>query len=130
MSQWWKRLKNLILLGRAKSYEELKVSAQSNGIVIEELRQSKADKSITLPWNQVSQIVGYRRDVFVGNHISLSIELSDSRVIELDESMQGWENLLKALSDYLPQTLSQEEMFLKIMAAQNLSSPVIIFSRK
>lgn len=72
------------------------------GLKLSWLSMANETGSTDIIWTEVASILAYRRDCFAVDQIRLYINLSDKTAIELTEDMQGWEDLLKKLSEYLP----------------------------
>lgn len=126
MTTWWKRFQDLTSRGTTPS--RLRVAAQDSGIAIEE--DSKLGDSIILPWKEVTRVIAYRRDAYVGDLICLAVELDRSRTVELDETMRGWHEFLAALPCYLTGAKRAEETFVSLVAKPHKDEPVLVFARK
>ncbi|SCX77819.1 hypothetical protein [Nitrosospira sp. Nsp13] len=129
MTSWWTRFRELTNDGKCDS-PQFRVVARDNGIAIEGRLSDGGDGSIVLPWTAVSQVVAYKRDVYAGDLICLGIELDGQRVVELDETMQGWQEFIEALPVYLAGAMSPEEIFVRLVAEDNPSNNVTVFLRE
>lgn len=125
MTTWWKRFRELTSKGAAPS--QLRVAAQDSGIAIED---SRLGDSIILPWKEVTRVIVYRRDVYAGDLICLAVELGNSRTVELDETMRGWQEFLAALPSYLPGAKGAEEAFVSLVATPDMDGRVVVFARE
>lgn len=63
---------------------------------------------VEMKWGEVRRVAAFRRDVLTEPVLCVAITDS-SKVVVLDESMDGWKSLLEGVSKYLKQTPSFSE---------------------
>jgi hypothetical protein len=66
-------------------------------------------------WNSIQLAVAFKRDIFSQDLVCLGLELQPQGTVELNESMIGWSELLKALPDYLPGALPVDEWLPRVI---------------
>ena len=94
------------------------------------MEDSGLGDSIILPWKEVTRVIAYRRDAYVGDLICLVVELGSLRTVELDETMPGWHEFLAALPCYLTGAKGAEETFVSLVARPHKDEPVLVFAGK
>lgn len=73
------------------------------------MENERGEKAIV--WRDTISIHAYKRDVFAVDLICLCIVSSGEDAVEIDEEMQGWDELIKKLPDYLTGCKKFEEWF-------------------
>jgi hypothetical protein len=126
MSAWWKRF--LELTSRGATPSRLRVVAQDGGIIIGDNRLD--EDGIILPWKEVTRVVAYRRDMYVSDLLCLAVEFDGLKTVEIDETMQGWQEFMTALPSYLTGSRGAEEFFLSLIASPDKNDSVVVFTRK
>lgn len=81
-------------------------------------------------WGEVSRVVAYKRDAFIYDVLSLAILLSGRPGLDVNEDMDGWEELLKKLPEYLPGCRPFEEWFQAVAFPAFAMNPTEIFRRE
>ena len=81
-------------------------------------------------WGEVSRVVAYKRDAFIYDVLSLAIILSGRPGLDVNEDMDGWEELLKQLPEYLPGCRPFEEWFQAVAFPAFAMNPTEIFRRE
>jgi hypothetical protein len=89
--------------------------------------QTSADRCID--WSQIVRVVAAKRDLFGRDLLCLFFETRPDGVIEVDESMAGWQNLLNALPARLPGALTADDWFARVLFPAFAESPVEVFAR-
>lgn len=54
------------------------------------------------PWNRISRIVAFKRDLYGSDLICLLVEQADGTVLEVNERMPGWTELVTEIPIRLP----------------------------
>jgi hypothetical protein len=78
------------------------------------LGMSSPPQEKLIPWTSIRRVVAFKRDVFSHDLLCLALELQPQAVVELDESMKGWHELLMALPARLPGALSADEWLARV----------------
>jgi hypothetical protein len=68
--------------------------------------------------------------VYAGDLICLTVELDNARTVELNETMQGWQEFLDALPCYLTGAKDAEETFVSLVAKPRKDDPVLVFTQR
>lgn len=84
--------------------------------------------SIFMRWADVTKAVAFKRDQYVVDRICIIFELSDS-ALEVNEDMQGWQQLVDQLPAYLPGTLVFTEWFHDVAFPAFKTNAKTIFER-
>jgi hypothetical protein len=85
--------------------------------------------SIAIQWNEVTSVSAFKRDLFSYDLVCLIIRTGTVEC-ELDEQMDRWESLIKALPKYLPGTPSPSEWWDKVAHPAFAPNMTILFSRR
>ena len=65
-------------------------------------------------WNDVKEVFVFKRDLYVVDQICMTF-VTDQYIIEINEEMVGWQELIQKLPDYLPGCKSFEAWFLDVI---------------
>ena len=84
--------------------------------------------TVTWRWDDVSRVVAFKRDALTSDLLCLAIERGD-QLIELNEDMGGWNELLDRLSSYLPGALSGQEILGAIVQPPFSANPTTVYDR-
>ena|SRR5258707_8261052 len=79
-------------------------------------RENLPDKTVTFSWQEVTQVMVFKRDQFIVDLICMLFELNGKETSEMNENMQGWQDLVKAVPIHLPGALTQEEWWGKVVS--------------
>jgi hypothetical protein len=82
-----------------------------------------------IPWTSIRRVVAFKRDVYSHDLLCLALEFQPQAVVELDESMKGWHELLKALPARLPGALSADEWLPRVAFPAFKESSLEIYGR-
>lgn len=80
-------------------------------------------------WTQIVRVVAAKRDLFGRDLLCLFFETRPQGVIEVNETMAGWQDLLHALPARLPGALNADDWFARVLFPAFAESPVEIFAR-
>ncbi len=83
-----------------------------------------------IAWNQITRIVAFKRDVYSHDLICLLIETDDAGVLELNENMPGWAELVKELEIRLPSAKPHTEWFAEVAFPAFAVTPTEVFVRR
>ena len=67
-------------------------------------------------WGDVRRLGAYKRDIYVGNFMCLTILDSSGRVFEINEHSPGWKEAGDAIDRFLPGSLPHAEWMLRLIA--------------
>ncbi len=79
-------------------------------------------------WAEVTTAVVFKRDCVMVDLICMVFG-SATGVVEINEEMQEWKNVVSSLPKYLPGCLSQEVWFLQVATPAFAPNPMCIFRR-
>ena len=79
-------------------------------------RNDLPDKTVTFNWTEVTQVAVFKRDHFTVDCICMIFELNKTQTLEVNENMEGWNTLVKAVPVYLSGALDEEEWWNKVVA--------------
>jgi hypothetical protein len=79
-------------------------------------------------WTEVTTALVFKRDCLTVDLICMAFG-SAAGVVEINEEMQEWQNVVRSLPQYLPGCLSQEAWFLQVAVPAFEPNPVCIFRR-
>jgi hypothetical protein len=80
-------------------------------------------------WDQITRIVAFKRDVYSHDVICLLIETNQTNVLELNENMPGWTELVKELEIRLPSAKPHAEWFTEVAFPAFAVTPTEVFVR-
>jgi len=86
-------------------------------------------KQLRLHWKDVNGVVAYKRDLFLYDEICLGFSSPDGGV-EVNEQMQGWDTLIKALPSYLAGVPSWDQWWDKVAKPPFATNATTLFSRE
>lgn len=78
-------------------------------------------------WGKVSRVVAYKRDALTHDVIALGFLGTG---IDVNEDMEGWEELLKKLPEYLPGCQAFEQWFQAVAFPAFAMNPTDIYRRE
>ena len=78
-------------------------------------RPDLPDKTVTFNWAEVTQVGVFKRDQFTVDCICMAFELNHKESVELNENMEGWSTLVKAVPIYLSGALTEEQWWDKVV---------------
>ena len=85
--------------GRAETRRE--IVCGPDGVKVHGAILESGAGSATFSWDLVLRVQTFKRDLFAVDLICLAIEMPEG-CVEIDEEMQGWDELLKELEQRLP----------------------------
>ena len=94
-----------------------------------ELRSGSIQRTVAISWDSVVRIVAFKRDLYSRDLLCAAIEMQPQAVVELDESMDGWNNFIQELPAHLPGALAAERWFSGAAFPAFEVSPTEIFRR-
>jgi hypothetical protein len=115
ISRYFQRLAAIV---RPKRTADPEVSADCEGLRI-------GDELIA--WSELCRLSAYKRDIYLGDLLCLSVLASGGRMFEITEESPGWKAAGEAIERFLPESLPQAEWTLRLIAA-NPSDSVEIYS--
>jgi hypothetical protein len=65
-------------------------------------------------WTEIESAYVYKRDAFTTDLICLAFRLQNGSSFEINESMQGWQNLIENLPAYLPDCINFSDWFMNV----------------
>jgi hypothetical protein len=77
-------------------------------------QENLPERTITFTWQEVTQVMVFKRDIFSVDLICMVFELNGKETIEVNEEMKGWKTLVEAVPIYLPGALTQGEWWEKV----------------
>lgn len=66
---------------------------------------------IVIAWRDVVRVEAFKRDLYAVDLICLTVLLRNSKAVEINEEMEGWETLVDKLPEYLPGCQKFEKWF-------------------
>jgi hypothetical protein len=84
-------------------------------------------KEIT--WADVIEAVAYKRDCFAVDLMCVAL-VGHGNVLEVNEQMKGWNELLDHLTDYLPGCRGKDKWYPEVMFPPLKENRTLIFSRR
>lgn len=82
-----------------------------------------------VPWDQITKIVAFKRDVYAHDLICLLIEQADGSVFEINERALGWMELVNELPIRLPAARAYSDWFTEVAFPAFDMSPTSVFVR-
>ncbi len=79
-------------------------------------RKDLPDQTVTYTWQEVTQVLVFKRDQLVVDLICMEFELNGRETVEVNEGMEGWKSLVEAVPVYLAGALTQEEWWVKVVS--------------
>lgn len=111
------------------SAEQLEIDIKDKGINVTSIAHKKPLSQYCIPWAEINTIIVYKKDLYTSDLICMYIASTNDRVLEIDETTRGWENLVENLTHYLPTASTFEDWFLEVAFPAFETNPVIIYSR-
>lgn len=87
------------LAGRRGNIEQLCFDAE--GITHSCMTTKRQVKQRKIAWSQIKSLHAFKRDLFTVDQICMALALKNGDVLQFDEDMEGWRELLLSLPDYL-----------------------------
>ncbi len=81
-----------------------------------------------LRWADVERAVAFKRDLWAVDLVCLELE-AKGLVLEIDEEMEGWQDVLAALPERLPGCLDGRAIFAAVMHPPMAESRAVVFVR-
>ena len=104
----------------------VRIAADEAGIKVD----SGGGWSSVIPWGQITRIVAFKRDVYSHDLICMLIETTGNSVMELNESMPGWTELVNELEIRLPSAKPHTDWFTEVAFPAFALSPTDVFVRR
>ena len=79
-------------------------------------REDLPDKTVTFTWLEVTRVAVFKRDQFTVDCICMIFELNNKESVEVNENMEGWGTLVKAVPVYLSGALAEEQWWNKVVS--------------
>ena len=89
---------------------EVKITFNDEQLQIE---QGSA-KKLKVKWSEITSIQVFKRDLLAVDEICMKISTSEGKLLEINEEMTGWDDLVKSIPKYLEECTSFEEWFPKV----------------
>ncbi len=93
------------------------------------LRIDDPPKKKLITWHSIRRIVAFKRDIYSRDLICMLLELSSDAVVELDESMVGWNAFLDALPLSIPGACNADEWLRRVSFPAFETTPVEIYCK-
>lgn len=103
------------------------VSGTDQGLVVG--AADSAVQQFTLPWDQIERIVLSARDAYVGESMILVFEARDGTVVQADESMPQWHELVQCVESHLPGAVPYQQWMLDFLSQGRHHKQLQIFDR-
>jgi hypothetical protein len=81
-------------------------------------------------WTEVERVVAFKRDLLFVDLICLHFEVGGERAYEVNEEMAGWDELLSALQQRPPGSLSSETIFALVSKPGFATNEMVVFERR
>jgi len=107
---------------RIKSLQEgrtatlYKISHDPNGLILNYLTIENDSGKKSFVWADVIKVTTFIRDLLTVDLICISFALSNNTTFEINEEMEGWDDLTKHLPEYLPGCKKWEEWFMEVFS--------------
>jgi hypothetical protein len=106
--------------------DQVRISADDSGIKVD----SGSGWGPVMAWDQITRIVAFKRDVYSHDVICLLIETSNKSVLEVNEGMPGWTELVNELPIRLPSARPYSQWFTDVAFPAFSPSPTDVFIRR
>lgn len=120
----WRRLGAVL---RARAGRKARIVAGAAGLSIEFPRRLVATRRF-LDWNDIERVEAFKRDLLTTDLICLKVRAAE-RSIEVNEEMEGWDELVAQLPERLPGALSWEKLFLAVVKPAFAECRTVVFDR-
>ena len=67
-----------------------------------------------IEWREIKEVYVYKRDVYIVDLICIMLRANNDDSFELHEQMQGWQNLIENLPEFLPDCPPFHEWFMEV----------------
>jgi hypothetical protein len=81
-------------------------------------------------WREVSRVVVYKRDALTHDVIALAFLMSGREGIDVNEAMEGWDDFVEKLPEYLPGCQTLGQWFQAVAFPAFALNPTEIFRRE
>lgn len=112
-------------LNKKDSGSQTCISAGEPGIRL----HSAGGEGPLVPWDQITKVVAFKRDVYAHDLICLLIEQADGSLFEIDERAPGWMALVNELPIRLPAARAYADWFKEVAFPAFDTSPTSVFVR-
>jgi hypothetical protein len=79
-------------------------------------RKDPPDKTVTFTWSEVTQVAVFKKDKLLVDCICMVFELNNTETLEVNEEMEGWNTLVRAVPLYLSGALDEKEWWNKVIS--------------
>ena len=100
-------------------------SVEFNNVGLSLLDGSKTD---AIDWLNIDRIFVFKKDLLTSDLICLMIDTKEG-ALNIDEEMEGYDNLVQSLPDYLPGCVPFSEWFPVVAFPAFEVNPTIIYER-
>jgi hypothetical protein len=83
-----------------------------------------------LPWSDIVRVWAFKRDLFAVDLVCLRFEANGDRAYEVNEEMAGWTELVAALPERIPGSLSREAILDMVVLPAFATKEVLVFERQ
>lgn len=97
-------------------------------ILVERWERGIKTASRMVCWGDVFHVVAFKRDLFSADLVCLEIQDGVNSSIEVDEQMEGWQELVAKLPDYLPGFPRFGEWFSRVALPPFATRPTELFA--
>jgi hypothetical protein len=94
------------------------------------VRTQNGAREERIAWDSVQRVVAFKRDLFARDLICLLFETDSEGVIELDETMGGWQTLVAVLPARLTGALAADDWLPRVMFPAFQGNPMEIYRRQ
>jgi len=106
------------------------LSHDLDGITIRSLTLENETVAKKLPWNEISSIHAFKRDLMTVDLICIQIVLCDGTVIKIHEEMEGWMELIENLPNYLPKCKRWETWWMVVAFPAFVTNYTELYNRQ
>jgi hypothetical protein len=116
----------LAYLNRRNTRDQICISTGGTSISV----GTPGGESHSVPWDGIARIVAFKRDVYGSDLICLLIEPVNGSVLEANEEMPGWADLVREVPIRLPSAKPYPTWFAEVAFPAFSVSPTSIFVRE
>ena len=99
------------------------------GLTVTFVNRLGVTESAGMRWNEIDRIVAYKRDIIMYDLICIAIADKNSS-FELTEDMEGWDEVLRALSACLPGMPEYSAWWETVAKPAFATNQLVLFARQ
>ena len=122
------RVHSLIATLRSRSAHRgrMEISCDETGF---ELRPfGRTDQTTKLNWQQITEIIAYKRDCFTVDLICLAIA-DPATVVEINEEDAGWDPFIQAVATNLPGSVARDTWWTAVAQTPFATNQTIVYRK-